>query len=95
MSISGVIKTLFSDHKKTQAIFPRTKVSAVSDDNGVGLDALLAEKASESFVTNKIAEAQLSGEGSEIDLSGYATKDDVRNIDFPVDGVNGKPARCS
>ena len=41
MSISGVIKTLFSDHKKTQAIFPRTKVSAVSDDNGVGLGALL------------------------------------------------------
>lgn len=79
MSISGVIKTLFSDHKKTQAIFPRTKVSAVSDDNGVGLDALLAEKASESFVTNKIAEAQLSGEGSEIDLSGYATKEELTN----------------
>ena len=47
--------------------------------------------ATESFVTNKIAEAQLSGGGSgDIDLSGYATKDDIRNIDFPVDSVNSK-----
>lgn len=33
-------------------------------------------KATESFVTNAIANAQL-GEGSEVDLSGYATKDDL------------------
>ena len=35
--------------------------------------------ASQAFVTNKIAEAQLSGgsDGSGIDLSGYATKDDL------------------
>lgn len=26
----------------------------------------------------------------DIDLSVYATKDDVKNIDFPVDSVNGK-----
>ena len=36
--------------------------------------------ATETFVTNKIAEAQLSGgEGGDIDLSGYATKDDLNN----------------
>lgn len=49
--------------------------------------------ATESFVTNKIAEAQLgSGDGDTptIDLSGYATKDDLKAIDFPVDSVNGK-----
>lgn len=95
---TGKIKTLFSDKEKTEALFPRTKVSAISDDDGAGLDAILDNmnteidtKATEAFVTNKIAEAQLSGgSGGNIDLSGYATKDDIRNIDFPVDSVNGK-----
>lgn len=36
--------------------------------------------ATETFVTNKIAEAQLSaGDGETIDLTGYATKDDLNN----------------
>lgn len=43
MSITGKIKTLFSDKNKTEALFPRTKVSAVSDDNGVGLNVLLEQ----------------------------------------------------
>ena len=43
MSLMGKIQTLFSDEEKTSPVFPRTKVSAVSDDNGVGLDALLDE----------------------------------------------------
>ena len=98
MSTSGKIKTLFSDAEKTEALFPRTVLNAVSDENGAGLNALLdninselATKVTESFVANKIAEAQLNGgSGTDIDLSGYATKDDVRNIDFPVDSVNGK-----
>ena len=34
---------------------------------------------SESFVTNKIAEAQLGGESGTVDLSGYATKDDLND----------------
>lgn len=48
--------------------------------------------ATESFVTNKIAEAQLGGgdDTPTIDLSGYATKDDLNAIDFPVDSVNGQ-----
>ena len=37
----GIITTLFSDRTQTEAIFPRTKTSAVSDNNGVGLDAIL------------------------------------------------------
>lgn len=48
--------------------------------------------ATEVFVTNKIAEAELSG--GDVDLSGYATKDElnaaVGNINYPVDSVNGK-----
>jgi hypothetical protein len=43
----------------------------------------LAGYATESFVTNKIAEAKLEGGGGSsepIDLSGYATKDDIKNF---------------
>ena len=94
MSLLGEIQSLYKDKKKTQVIFPTTKVKAVSDDNGVGLDALLADLPTKNYVTTKIAEAQLAGGDGDIDLSGYATKDDVsnavRDIDFPVDSVNGK-----
>lgn len=123
MPIQGDVKNLYSDREKTRALFPTTKVSAVSDDNGVGLDALMenllysgievpeassvpldadtleghpaSDFATPSFVTSEIAKAQLSGgSGGDIDLSGFATKDDVNNavraIDFPVDSVNGK-----
>lgn len=38
---TGKIKTLFSDKEKTEALFPRTKLKAISDDSGIGLDALL------------------------------------------------------
>lgn len=40
---TGKIKTLFTSVEKDEALFPRTKTKAVSDDNGVGLDALLSE----------------------------------------------------
>lgn len=123
MPIQGDVKNLYSDREKTRALFPTTKVSAVSDDNGVGLDALMenllysgievpeassvpldadtleghpaSDFATPSFVTSEIAKAQLSGgSGGDIDLSGFATKDDVNNavraIDFPVDSVNGR-----
>lgn len=41
MSLIGNIKTLFEDKEKTSPVFPITKIKAVSDDNGVGLDAIL------------------------------------------------------
>lgn len=41
MALTGKIRSLFLDKEKTQAIFPLTKTKAVSDDNGVGLDAIL------------------------------------------------------
>lgn len=41
MSLIGNIKTLFEDKEKTSPVFPITKVKAISDDNGIGLDAIL------------------------------------------------------
>ena len=38
---TGKIRTLFSDKEKTEVLFPRTKVSAISDDNGNGLAAVI------------------------------------------------------
>lgn len=55
-----------------------TKTSELTNDS---------EFASETFVKNEIANAQLGGEGGNIDLSGYATKDDLNN---KVDKVTGK-----
>lgn len=40
--IQGRVETLYSDKTKQMAIFPRTKVNAISDENGVGLEVLLA-----------------------------------------------------
>ena len=40
---TGKIKTLYSDKEKTEALFPRTKTSAVSDNEGRGLDAILED----------------------------------------------------
>ena len=41
MPTDGKVVTLFEDKENTVGIFPRTKVSAVSDDNGVSLERLL------------------------------------------------------
>lgn len=44
--------------------------------------------ASESFVTTQIAKAQLSQVAGDVDLSGFATKDDLDNIEVKVDGTS-------
>lgn len=88
MAIEGKITSLYTDKNKTEAILPRTKVKAVSDDNGIGLDATLnqiqsdlSNKVTEAYVKNAIANAQLNGDGGNIDLSGYATKDELNALD--------------
>lgn len=105
MPIEGKLGSLYVDKEQTQPLFPRTKTKAITDDNNIRLDITLDSlkttvnsKASEAFVMNAIANAQLGGGGEgDIDLSGLATKDDIatldnaiKAIDFPVDSVNGK-----
>lgn len=41
---TGNIKTLFADKTKTETLFPRTKVEAISNSNNIGLDVLLNNK---------------------------------------------------
>lgn len=43
MALTGKIMDFFADKAMTIPAFPRTKVKAVSDDNGVGLNVLLDE----------------------------------------------------
>lgn len=106
MPIEGKLGSLYVDKEQTQPLFPRTKTKAITDDDNIRLDITLDSlkttvnsKASEAFVMNAIANAQLGGGEGDIDLSGYATKDDIsilatkeelNTIDFPVDSVNGK-----
>lgn len=52
MSIQGEIRTLYSDREQTQAVFPRTKTSAVSDENGVGLNVRLKNAAPRNLLDN-------------------------------------------
>jgi hypothetical protein len=57
-----------------------TKTSQLTNDS---------KFASESYVSNAIANAQLGGDGGDIDLSGYATKDDVNaKLDKTGDASN-------
>lgn len=37
----GKIKTLYSDKQKTEPLYPKTKLNAISDENGVGLEAIM------------------------------------------------------
>lgn len=119
MATQGKIKTLYSDINSEEALFPRTKTNAVSDQNGVGLEAILDKAvytksvndnelnaapvnadtlngnnadyfASKSYVGAEIAKAQFNGANTNVDLSVFATKDDLNAIDFPVDSINGK-----
>ena len=46
MSLAGKIMTMFTDKDMTAPAFPRTKVQAISDDDGVGLNVLLDKKQS-------------------------------------------------
>ena len=65
MAITGEIKSLYKDRAQTQAIFPTTKVNAVSDESGTGLNVILDDikndYATKAFVSNKIAEIEGSG----------------------------------
>lgn len=42
--MASKVTTLYEDSAKTNALYPRTKVSAVSDNNGNALEALLNAK---------------------------------------------------
>ena len=85
------------DHKHEEYITEHQDISHLATKEEIS-NIDLSGYATESFVTNKIAEAQLGGDGEgAIDLSGYATKDDLVNyatkddlIDYVTeDDLNG------
>lgn len=59
MSLIGNIKTLFEDKEKTSPVFPITKVKAISDDNGVGLNVLLDAKVDKTELDSKADKTEL------------------------------------
>lgn len=51
MALTGKIMDFFADKAMTIPAFPRTKVKAISDDSGIGLDAILSN------IENRVVEA--------------------------------------
>jgi hypothetical protein len=43
MATTGTIMSLYSDREQQNAILPRTKTKAITDDNNKGLDAILSD----------------------------------------------------
>ena len=90
------VGALASDGKAADATKADYAASAGTADDTSKLGGVLAENyATKTFVSSEIAKAQLSsGEGTSVDLSNYVTKEDLdaaaKNIDFPVDSVNGR-----
>ena len=88
MSNSGVIKSLYTDSSKTNVLLPRTKTKAVSNDDGIGLDALLGSvpyfgAADGSEVSTAPLNADTLGGFSASDFApaaDYATKADLTRI---------------
>ena len=70
----------------TREEVPETDLSEYITESELNAKGYLTEHqslngyATETFVTNKIAEAELSSKDDPIDLSGYATKDDIKNF---------------
>lgn len=64
MSLTGYIKNLFVDKEKTIPLFPKTKVKAVSDDNGIGLNVILDE------IKNEVTPMSKGGTGATTGATG-------------------------
>ena len=79
-----MLNTVFKEMDKKVDVEPGKGLSTNDLTNEL-LEKIL-ESASENFVINKIAEAQLDIEGGDVDLSGLASKDD---LDGKVDKVAG------
>ena len=64
----GKIKTLYSDIQKQEQLFPRTKVEAISDENGNGLEAILQD------LDQRISQGGGGGGGTNIQLDTTLTQ---------------------
>lgn len=80
MPLTGKIKNLFEDKDMTVAVFPRTKVKAISDDNGVGLDAILDTVVYSEGYTGGIKTLPVNADTlGEIPASEYVDKSKIAN----------------
>lgn len=68
-----------------------TKTSQLDNDSNFATTNQIPDVtgfATENFVKNEIANAQLGGDDSEIDLSGYATKDDLKAVENKIPDIS-------
>ena len=87
MALTGKIMDFFADKAMTIAAFPRTKVKAISDDSGIGLDVILSN------IENRVVEAATTetykgtflanGWSSEAPYTQTITVSGVLSTDYP------------
>lgn len=68
-----------------------TKTSQLTNDSNFATTNQIPDVtgfATENFVKNEIANAQLGGDDSEIDLSGYATKDELKAVENKIPDIS-------
>lgn len=81
---TGKIKALFSDVEKTEPLFPRTKTKAITNDEGVPLDVLLAN-----FTPNSLDNSSIKTWAVSLNTSAYACAYATPStMDMPA-GVSG------
>ena len=94
---TGKIKTLFSDPNKTEIVYPKTKLNAISDNDGIGLEAILSTTvhagagSDDDVVTTIPNDAETLGGlpadyfiGKEEVENNYATKEELKASQFEV-----------
>ena len=83
MAIEGKVRTLYTDKTQQEAIFPTTKVSAVTDDEGNGLNTLLEHVAYVDPMDMESAAVLVNADllGG-YPASDYAFVEDLKNLKF-------------
>ena len=71
--MTAKITTLFEDQNKTTALYPRTKVSAITDENGVVIDNIFVNTSGDTMTGALILNADPTN------LLGATTKQYVDN----------------
>lgn len=71
----ATIKTLFTDKDKTEQLYPRTKTSAITNNNNIDLDTLLNNLGQE------ITDIHTGYDGAQYDSAGEAVRGQISAID--------------
>lgn len=88
MALTGKIKTLFTDSARTEVLFPRTSIEAVTDENGTSLKDLIGNKQKKSSVS--LLASNWSNMMQTVNVSGVTENNSI----IPVPAPENYTAYC-